>query len=162
MIHYFKRILIVEDNDLDARLMKDLLERYGYETLQTGDGWEAINLAHAHLPALILMDLQLPEISGLEVTRRLKADDRSRRIPIIAVTAFATGWHEQEALDSRVRHLHLQTDLDPRVFEYGRIIPATISPLADTASLFPGVPNNDDGHSALCAAGLPRWFEHGA
>jgi two-component system, cell cycle response regulator DivK len=100
MIHYFKRILIVEDNDLDARLMKDLLERYGYETLQTGDGWEAINLAHAHLPALILMDLQLPEISGLEVTRRLKADDRSRRIPIIAVTAFATGWHEQEALDS--------------------------------------------------------------
>src|SRR5215470_14405677 len=91
MIHCAKRILIVEDNKADVRLLKDILERSGYETLQTGDGWEAIKLALAHLPALILMDLQLPEISGLEVTRRLKDDDRSRHIPIVAVTAFATG-----------------------------------------------------------------------
>ena len=61
---------------------------------------KAINLAVTNLPDLILMDVQLPEISGLEVTRRLKCDDRSRRIPIVAVTAFAMGWHEQEALDS--------------------------------------------------------------
>src|SRR5271163_1541088 len=95
-----KRILIVEDNTTDARLLKDILEASGYETLQTGDGLEAISLASAYPPNLILMDLQLPEISGLEVTRRLKDDDRSRHIPIIAVTAFAMGWHEREALDS--------------------------------------------------------------
>jgi two-component system, cell cycle response regulator DivK len=100
MIHYPKRILIVKDNKADVRLLKDILERHGYESLQTGDGWEALNLALAHLPALILMDLQLPEVSGLEVTRRLKGDQRSRHIPIVAVTAFAMGWHEREALDN--------------------------------------------------------------
>jgi len=68
--------------------------------LQTGDGLEAIKLALEHLPDLILMDIQLPEISGLEVTRRLRGDDRSRHIPIVAVTAFAMGWHERETLDS--------------------------------------------------------------
>ena len=100
MIHYAKRILIVEDNKADVRLLTDILERSGYETFQTGDGWVAISLTLAHLPGLILMDIQLPEISGLEVTRRLKGDQRSRHIPIVAVTAFAMGWHEHEALDS--------------------------------------------------------------
>ena len=82
------------------RLLKDILEGSGYKTLQAADGLEAIDLAFASLPDLILMDIQLPEISGLEVTRRLRGDDRSRRIPIVAVTAFAMGWHEREALDS--------------------------------------------------------------
>jgi two-component system cell cycle response regulator DivK len=100
MIHYPKRILIVEDNEADVRLLKDVLESQGYETLQTGDGLEAINLALAHLPDLMLMDIQLPEISGLEVTRRLRCDDRPRHIPIVAVTAFAMGCHRREALDS--------------------------------------------------------------
>jgi two-component system cell cycle response regulator DivK len=100
MIHYPKPILIVEDNKADVRLLKDILERHGYETLQTGDGWKAINLALAHLPSLILMDIQLPEISGLEITRRLRGDNRAQHIPIVAVTAFATEWHEREALDS--------------------------------------------------------------
>ena len=100
MADHPKRILIVEDNDIDVRLLKDILEARGYETLQTGEGLEAINLALANLPDLILMDIQLPDISGLEVTRRLRGDKRSRRIPIIAVTAFAMGWHEREALDS--------------------------------------------------------------
>jgi two-component system cell cycle response regulator DivK len=100
IIHCPKRILIVEDNKADMRLLKDILERRGYETLQTGDGLEAIKLALAYLPNLILMDIQLPEISGLEVTRRLRGDDRSRHIPIVAVTAFAMGWLERETLDS--------------------------------------------------------------
>src|SRR5580692_9411965 len=100
MAHYPKLVLIVEDNKIDMKLMKDILERSEYETLQAADGLEAINLAFARLPDLILMDIQLPEISGLEITRRLKGDDRSRRIPIVAVTAFAMGWHEREALDS--------------------------------------------------------------
>ena len=100
MIHCPKRILIVEDNKADVRLLKDILEKRGYETLQPGDGLEAIKLALAYLPDLILMDIQLPEISGLEVTRRLRGDDRSRHIPIVAVTAFAMGWREREPLDS--------------------------------------------------------------
>src|SRR5712692_12095760 len=100
MADYPKRILIVEDHKLDVRLLKDILEWRGYATLQTGDGLEAINLAWANLPDLILMDIQLPDVSGLEVTRRLRDDDRSKRIPIIAVTAHAMGWHEREALDS--------------------------------------------------------------
>jgi two-component system cell cycle response regulator DivK len=68
MIHCPKRVLIVEDNKADVRLLKDILERRGYETLQTGDGLEAIKLALTYLPNLILMDIQLPEISGFEVT----------------------------------------------------------------------------------------------
>ena len=68
--------------------------------MQTGDGLKAINLAFAIRPDLILMDIQLPDISGLEVIRRLRGDNRSKQIPIIAVTAFAMGWHEREALDS--------------------------------------------------------------
>jgi two-component system cell cycle response regulator DivK len=95
-----KRILIVEDNKVDLTLLKDILESRGYEILLTGDGVEAIDVAFVSLPDLILMDIQLPGISGLEVTRRLRGDKRSRRIPIIAVTAFAMGWHEREALDS--------------------------------------------------------------
>ncbi len=100
MFDYPERILIVDDNKFDGRLLNDILESRGYETLQTGDGLEAIELALANLPDLILMDIQLPHMSGLEVTRRLRSDERSRRIPIIAVTAFAMGWHEREALDS--------------------------------------------------------------
>jgi two-component system cell cycle response regulator DivK len=100
MADHAKRILIVEDNDTDVRLLKDILETRGYNILQTKEGLEAIDLAVVNLPDLILMDIQLPDMSGLEVTRLLRGDKRSRRIPIIAVTAFAMGWHEREALDS--------------------------------------------------------------
>jgi two-component system cell cycle response regulator DivK len=75
-----KRILIVEDNTLDLRLLTDILVAHGYETLQTRYGLEAINLASTNLPDLILMDIQLPDVSGLNVTRRLKDDDRTKRI----------------------------------------------------------------------------------
>ena len=95
-----KRILIVEDNKVDVRLLKDILESRRYEILLTGDGLEAIDLALANRPDLILMDIQLPDISGLEVTRRLRGDERSRQIPIVAVTAFGMGWYKREALDS--------------------------------------------------------------
>ena len=95
-----KRILIVEDNKTDARLLKDILEAHGYDTLQSRDGLEAIDLAVADLPDLILMDIRLPEISGLEVTRRLREDSRSQHSPIVAVTALAIDWLEREALDS--------------------------------------------------------------
>ena len=84
-----KTVLIVEDNELNMKLFNDLLEAQGYRTLQTRNGTEAITLARRHHPDLILMDIQLPEISGLEVTKWIKEDDELRGIPVIAVTAFA-------------------------------------------------------------------------
>lgn len=93
-----KRILIVEDNDLNLKLFRDLLNANGYETVETKEGLEAIHLTRSTNPDLILMDIQLPEISGLEVTKRIKADDTLRHIPIIAVTAFAMRDDEEKIL----------------------------------------------------------------
>jgi two-component system cell cycle response regulator DivK len=95
-----KRILIVEDNDLNLKLFRDLLSAHGYETLETKDGLEAIMLTRQEHPDLILMDIQLPEISGLDVTRRLKADETIANIPIIAVTAFAMKDDEEKILSA--------------------------------------------------------------
>jgi two-component system, cell cycle response regulator DivK len=90
-----KRVMIVEDNDLNMKLFNDLLEANGYETIKTRDGLEALELARTHRPDLILMDIQLPEISGLEVTKWIKEDDELRSIPVIAVTAFAMKGDEE-------------------------------------------------------------------
>ena len=76
-----KTVLIVEDNDLNMKLFNDLLQANGYETLQTKDGREAIDLARTHRPDLILMDIQLPEISGLEVTKWLRKTTSCRIFP---------------------------------------------------------------------------------
>ena len=91
-----KKILIVEDNELNMKLFHDLLEVHGYETVQTKDGREAVDLARQHRPDLILMDIQLPEVSGLEVTKWLKQDEELRSIPVIAVTAFAMKGDEEK------------------------------------------------------------------
>jgi len=90
-----KTVLIVEDNDLNMKLFHDLLDAHGYETLQTRDGMQALAIAREHHPDLILMDIQLPEVSGLEVTKWLKEDDALRDIPVIAVTAFAMKGDEE-------------------------------------------------------------------
>lgn len=90
-----KKILIVEDNELNMKLFHDLLESQGFETLQTREGLQAMALARQHMPDLILMDIQLPEISGLEVTKWLKDDEELAHIPIIAVTAFAMKGDEE-------------------------------------------------------------------
>jgi two-component system cell cycle response regulator DivK len=95
-----KTILIVEDNDLNLKLFRDLLEAHDYKTVETRNGAEAVELARTHMPDLILMDIQLPEISGLEVTQRLKADPDVRHIPVIAVTAFAMKDDEQKILQA--------------------------------------------------------------
>ncbi|WP_298378386.1 response regulator [Azospirillum sp.] len=91
-----KTVLIVEDNELNMKLFHDLLEAHGYGTLQTRDGMEAMRLARQHRPDLILMDIQLPEVSGLEVTRWIKDDAELKSIPIIAVTAFAMKGDEEK------------------------------------------------------------------
>lgn len=91
-----KTILIVEDNDLNMKLFHDLLEAHGYNTLQTKDGMEALKIARDKRPDLILMDIQLPEVSGLEVTKWIKEDDDLRAIPVVAVTAFAMKGDEEK------------------------------------------------------------------
>ncbi len=91
-----KTILIVEDNDLNMKLFNDLLQAHGYETLQTKDGREVLGIARAQKPDLILMDIQLPEVSGLDITKMLKADDDLKDIPVIAVTAFAMKGDEEK------------------------------------------------------------------
>ena len=91
-----KKVLIVEDNELNMKLFHDLIEACGHEILETRDGIEALKLARQHHPDLILMDIQLPQVSGLEVTRWLKEDDDLRHIPVIAVTAFAMKGDEEK------------------------------------------------------------------
>jgi two-component system cell cycle response regulator DivK len=77
------------------KLFNDLLDAHGYKTLQTRDGMEALDMAREHRPDLILMDIQLPEVSGLEVTRWLKDDPELKAIPVVAVTAFAMKGDEE-------------------------------------------------------------------
>src|SRR6195256_4830536 len=90
-----KTVLIVEDNELNMKLFHDLLDAHGYRILQTKDGMEALDIAREHRPDLILMDIQLPEVSGLEVTKWLKEDESLRSIPVVAVTAFAMKGDEE-------------------------------------------------------------------
>jgi two-component system, cell cycle response regulator DivK len=93
-----KKILIVEDNELNMKLFNDLLEAHGYETVQTRSGVGAVGLARQHRPDLILMDIQLPEVSGLEVTQWLKDDPELAPIPVIAITAYAMKGDEEKML----------------------------------------------------------------
>ena len=90
-----KTVMIVEDNELNMKLFNDLLEANGYTTVQTRNGLEALDLAREHKPDLILMDIQLPEVSGLEITKWLKEDEELLHIPVIAVTAFAMKGDEE-------------------------------------------------------------------
>ena len=96
---YMKKILIVEDNELNMKLFNDLLETSGYETRQTREGLKAISIAKKFLPDLILMDIQLPEVSGLEVAKWIKDDDNLSNIPIVAITAFAMKGDQERILD---------------------------------------------------------------
>jgi two-component system cell cycle response regulator DivK len=91
-----KTVLIVEDNELNMKLFNDLVETRGHRIVQTRSGIEAVDLARKHRPDLILMDIQLPEVSGLEVTKWIKEDDDLKAIPIIAVTAFAMKGDEEK------------------------------------------------------------------
>ena len=95
-----KKILIFEDNDLNLKLFCDLLESNNYAVVKSADGIDALNLVTKEMPDLILMDIQLPEISGFDITKILKANDTTKHIPIIAVTAFAMKDDEELILSS--------------------------------------------------------------
>ncbi len=94
-----KTVLVVEDNDINMRLFHDMLEARGYNVLQAQDGTEGWRMAREHRPDPILMDIQLPGISGLEVTKRLKADETLKSIPVIAITAFAMAGDQEKFLE---------------------------------------------------------------
>ena len=91
-----RRILVVEDQEDNRQILRDLLANAGYEMLEAEDGIQAITQASKHRPDLILMDIQLPEVSGLQVTQWIKGDADLRMIPIIAVTAFAMKGDEEK------------------------------------------------------------------
>ncbi len=95
-----KTVLIVEDNDLNMKLFNDLLEAHGYATLKSRSGLEGFELARNHRPDLILMDIQLPEVSGIDIIKLLKEDEELRVIPIIAITAFAMKGDEERIRES--------------------------------------------------------------
>ncbi|MBY7649036.1 MAG: two-component system response regulator [Candidatus Liberibacter europaeus] len=90
-----KKVMIIEDNELNMKLFRDLIETSGYIAIQTRSGIKALELIHQYKPDLIIMDIQLPEISGLELTKKIKADSALKGIPIIAVTAFAMKGDEE-------------------------------------------------------------------
>jgi two-component system cell cycle response regulator DivK len=84
-----KTILIVEDEPRNLKLLRDLLQRFGYETMEATDGEQGVELARARIPNLILMDIMMPKMDGLEATRIIKADTNTKHIPIIALTSYA-------------------------------------------------------------------------
>lgn len=90
-----KKVMIIEDNELNMKLFRDLIETSGYIAIQTRSGIEALGIVSKYKPDLIIMDIQLPEISGLEITKQLKSDKDLQGIPIIAVTAFAMKGDEE-------------------------------------------------------------------
>ena len=93
-----KRIMVVEDNDLNRRLFFDVLKANGFAVEPVADGNQVLATARTTLPDLIIMDIQLPEVSGLEVTKWLKDDDELRHIPVVAVTAFAMKGDEERII----------------------------------------------------------------
>ncbi len=95
-----KRILVIEDHEDNRRIIRDLLTSAGYETIEAVTGEEGVALAETQHPALILMDIQLPDIDGYEATRRIKANPALRQIPIIAVTSYALSGDEVKALEA--------------------------------------------------------------
>ena len=92
-----KRIMYVEDNALNRKIVRDLLQRTTYALLEATDGETGLAAARSELPDLIIMDIQLPRMSGLDVTRALRADATTAHIPIIVITSFALSGDEQTA-----------------------------------------------------------------
>jgi two-component system cell cycle response regulator DivK len=93
-----EQILVVEDNEKNMKLFRDVLLATGYRTLEATTGVEAVELAAQHAPDLVLMDIQLPDLDGVEALRRLRGDERTAAIPVLAVTAQAMRGDRQRLL----------------------------------------------------------------
>jgi CheY-like chemotaxis protein len=121
------KILIVEDNDMNSDMLSRRLARRNYDVLLAVDGKEAIEKAQEERPDLILMDLSLPGIDGWEATRRIKADSKSCRIPIIVLTAHAMAGDRESALEAGADDY----DIKPVVFD--RLLGKIVTLLAKAA-----------------------------
>jgi two-component system, cell cycle response regulator DivK len=95
-----ERILVVEDNEKNMKLFRDVLQATGYSTLEASTGEEAVELALSHIPALVLMDVQLPGIDGVEALARLRRDVRTASIPVLALTAQAMHGDRERFLEA--------------------------------------------------------------
>jgi two-component system cell cycle response regulator DivK len=95
-----KTILNVEDNEYNLKIVRQLLSRTSYRLIEAVDGEQGVAAAHNELPDLILMDIQLPKVSGLEATRQLRADPKTAHIPIIVITSFALSGDSEKAKDA--------------------------------------------------------------
>jgi CheY-like chemotaxis protein len=110
------KILLVEDNEMNRDMLSRRLERRGYQVLVAVDGAEGVARATAELPDLVLMDMSLPEVDGWEATRRLRADERTRTMPIIALTAHAMAGDRQQALEAGC------SDYDTKPIDFARLL----------------------------------------
>ena len=109
------RILLVEDNEMNRDMLSRRLQRKGYSVLIAHDGQQGLSLACSEIPDLILMDISLPLLDGCEVTRRLKANARTRHIPVIALTAHALLTDRDKAFDAGC------DDYDTKPIDFGRL-----------------------------------------
>ena len=95
-----KTILIVEDEPRNLKLLRDLLQRFGYEILEAPDGEQGVKITMEKIPDLILMDIMMPKMDGLEATRIIKADNKTKHIPVIALTSYAMKGDREKTLEA--------------------------------------------------------------
>jgi two-component system cell cycle response regulator DivK len=95
-----KRILLIEDNEFNRKIVRDLLARQPYDLLEANDGEAGVAAARRDRPDVIVMDVQLPKLSGLDATRAIRADPDTAKIPIIVVTSFALSGDDKKAMDA--------------------------------------------------------------
>ena len=95
-----KKILLVEDNEFNRKIVHDLLARQPYDLMEAYDGEAGVEAARREKPDLIIMDVQLPKLSGLDATRQIRAEPETARIPIIVVTSFALSGDDRKAMDA--------------------------------------------------------------
>jgi len=110
-----KKILIVEDDKKSLYLARFILEKKGYEVIEARDGLEAIDRVSMERPDLILMDMQLPKLDGYEATRRIKADKKSDKIPVVALTAYAMKGDREKTLAAGCSG-YIEKPIDPATF----------------------------------------------
>ncbi|MFH1723437.1 MAG: response regulator [Elusimicrobiota bacterium] len=110
------KLLLIEDNEMNRDMLSRRLQRRGFEVVEAVDGKEGMAKAHAESPDLILMDLSLPELDGWQVTRLLKADDATRKIPVIALTSHAMAGDREKALEAGA------DEYEPKPIEFTRLL----------------------------------------
>ena len=110
-----KKILVVEDNDTNLYLVRFILEKSGYEVVAAKNGFMAVEIAVNERPDLIIMDIQLPDISGLEATRRIRASEADGGIPIVALTSYAMVGDKEKALEAGCTG-YIEKPIDPETF----------------------------------------------